>query len=233
MQLPPLPAKYPVAESPLDSVDLTIMRLHRWLGFSAGIVANPLARIVSANVLSVLRALCAIPVVVITLLDGPLIAAVGFYVVGWSLDLVDGAVAKERERLGFDHDADFGEFIDVVCDKCLLLPTLAVLTRARFHDGEITWQLLFLATLGVSILLEAGLLAKRVIDYRAGRVNYAPMPSGKLKVALQAGATTILLASFANADSALAKAGLVLLAVSVPMSAWSIWTKLAAGVPAN
>jgi phosphatidylglycerophosphate synthase len=183
---------------------------------------GPLARRIAPRVggdpISIARGALAAPVVAALALGWPAPVGLALYAAAWMTDILDGAVARERRRLGLPGDPDRGELIDTVADKVLLLAV--ALSLAIAAPGPV--ERAVLATLLVG---EGYLLGKRIRDYRGGRRAYPPMALGRPKVWIQAIAIGALVAARLGAAPAWASAGTLLLGATLPLVALSIWAK--------
>ncbi|MEM8932234.1 MAG: CDP-alcohol phosphatidyltransferase family protein [Acidobacteriota bacterium] len=185
-------------------------------------VARRIARRMSANVVSVTRVVLLPGVLWLIFVERSIGPGIGLYVLSWLLDILDGAVAAERQTLGKADDPALGELVDTVCDKVFVLPLLGVL--AVTSPGWVGRSVL-----GVVLASELMLLVRRWLDYRRGVTVYSPLAVGKIKVWLQAIGVGLLLVVTPRSDGVVAGIGLLLLAATLPINVVSLRAKLAAG----
>jgi phosphatidylglycerophosphate synthase len=200
--------------------------LYRGLRAVFRVAARPLARRVNANEVSIARGLLSIPVVWLLLAGRAVPGGIALYVLSWTLDLLDGAIAEERRRIGLAADPDLGEVVDTLADKAFLLPILlALLLAGNYLTSTRLAARLLGATVGLTVASEIYLAARRLRDFIARAPAYPPFPPGKIKVWMQAIGTGCLILAFPLSGGGAALSGLGLLVLSLPLAAWSIAAK--------
>lgn len=199
-------------------------------------LARALAPYVTANTVTVVRALAGAPLVLALLFFDLKIAAFCMYVIAGYLDSFDGSLATVRRDMGYQDDEALGAFLDAFCDKVFMLAILAGLIPLTILEPK------FLATGFLTVLLivltvETILGAIRVQDYQHEksvgdhkRLLKASL-TGKLKFTLEIiGAGGLVLSSPALNHWA-AYVGLACLALSLPFGLRSLTEKLKARKP--
>lgn len=208
-----------------SDVGVLVDRASRRLRSGLAVPARWLARRVSGNAVSAARVLLVPAILWLAWIADRAAGALLLYTAGWGLDLLDGAVAEQRRRVGAADDPALGEFVDTVCDKLYLLPLLVALPIAA---GAWPWW----AVLVPVVVSELVLLARRCLDYRRGLTDYSSFPLGKVKVWQQAIGGGLLLATWSRPASVAAGVGLILLAATLPYNVLSLRAKRAdAGAP--
>lgn len=147
------------------------------------------------NAISILRGLCAIPVVVLVT-PGTAVVALALFVAAALTDALDGALAR---RLGASSAS--GALLDPLADKVLVLGTLAGLVG--LGSAEV-------APVAVILAREVAVTGARTLAAAQGVIVPASR-FGKAKALLQGSAVVALLAAVAWPDAMPATAGTALL----------------------
>ena len=203
----------------MRSIEVLADTLSSGMSSAVAPIARRLAPHVHPDVLTAARAAFAVPIALALTRGWPAGTTLAMYGAAWLTDLLDGPTARERRRLGYPINGDRGELLDTVADKILLLATLITLAWCALRSPTGGAR----GTVELAIVVGEGyLLGRRVARHRCSTHAVPSMPLGKLKVALQAIATALLIGGQLSPQSLLTVVGTGLLVATVPLTGWSV-----------
>lgn len=128
-------------------------------------ILKPLPSWLNPNQLTLIRILCVLPVIFLILNERRAIA-LGFFIFGVFLDLIDGPLARTRKK-----ETDIGKILDPLADKLLVAGTLIALLykSPSLLSPLLFWSILvFESFLIILLIIGKAMLAQSGIKKRLG-----------------------------------------------------------------
>lgn len=203
---------------------LLFSKIYSWLNrHLESTIAKATPRWISPNMVTVFRALLAVPIIVL-IFHQCTAAAITFFTIACMLDYVDGALARGRNEV-----TELGKFLDPIADKAffvaLALPTsIAIFVSSPSHVLA-TAALVLCAAASAG---ETALTAVRTRDFLYNRTNTAikrdlkAPNAGKLKFVLQVTGLGALIVIYPEANHPLFWVSASALALSLPLAYLSL-----------